>query len=92
MEHLGHIQGQTVLFACGPELARRALWGGDKYVREVRARGKGSEQTLQKVRTWKALPGLEALLGLLSNGRGGGVWVEVDPDGAKSGELGQKLF
>ena len=34
-------------------------------MREVRARGKGSEQTLQKVRTWKALTGLETLLGLL---------------------------
>lgn len=43
MEHLGHIQDQTVLFACGPESARQALGGGDKYVREVRARGKGSE-------------------------------------------------
>lgn len=90
-EHLGYIQGQTVVFACGLESARQALWGGDKYVREVRAKGKGSEQTLRKVRTWKALPGLETLLGLLSKWKGvwgvGGSrsrWGEVRRAGAET--------
>lgn len=61
-------------------------------MREGRARGKGSEQTLQKVRTWKALPRLETLLGLLSKWKGAGWgvggsrsrWGEVRRAGAEA--------
>ena len=60
-------------------------------MRDIRAREKGSEQTLQRVRTWKALPGLETLLGLLSKWKGwwgvGGSrsrWGEVKRSGAEA--------
>lgn len=82
MEHLGHIQDRPSYLPVVLSRPGQALGEGDKkYVREVRARGRVLNRPCRKSGHGRLSQGWRQLLGLLSRRRGGGVWVEVDPDG-----------